>query len=206
MAACKKAIRLKPDYPLAHYTLGIALAQQGKLAEAVAAFKEAIRLKPDDLEAHCNLGFALLQQGKFDESLAAFRRGHELGARKSGGSSLSALWLRRAERLVELDKHLPDLLSGKAKPRNAREQIELAHLCTLKRYFAASARFYAGAFVARPALARDTQAGHRYNAACSAALAACGQGNDPVKPEKERLRLRQKGWKRPTLALRDKQG
>ena len=34
----RAAIRLKPDYAMAHYNLGVALKDQGKLQEAVAEF------------------------------------------------------------------------------------------------------------------------------------------------------------------------
>jgi tetratricopeptide (TPR) repeat protein len=66
--ACREAIRLKPDYPLAHNHLGAALYDQGKHKEAEEAFREAIRLKHDDPFAHCNLGIALNAQGRHKEA------------------------------------------------------------------------------------------------------------------------------------------
>jgi hypothetical protein len=47
-----------------------------------------------------------------------------------------------------------------------------------KKRHAAAARLYADAFAAAPKLAADLNQQHRYNAACSAALAAAGQGED----------------------------
>jgi tetratricopeptide (TPR) repeat protein len=58
---------------LAHYNLGVALRDQGKLDEAVAEYREAIRLKPDDADAHSNLGWALQKQGKLAEAVAEYR-------------------------------------------------------------------------------------------------------------------------------------
>ena len=52
----------------AHYNLGFALGDQGKLDEAIAAYREAIRLKPGYAEAHNNLGNALGEQGKHEEA------------------------------------------------------------------------------------------------------------------------------------------
>src|SRR5499427_8355063 len=53
-------------------------------------------------------------------------------------------------------------------------------------------RFYTAAFADEPKLANDLNAQHRYNAACAAALAGCGQGKDADKLDgKERARLRQ---------------
>ena len=62
-----------PTTPTAHYNLGIALHDQGKLDEAIAEYREAIRLKPDYAEAHYNLGIALSDQGKLDEAIAEYR-------------------------------------------------------------------------------------------------------------------------------------
>ena len=61
----------------------------------------------------------------------------------------------------------------------AAERIELASFCRwYKRLYAAAACFYADAFANDPNLAADLRQQHRYNAACSAALAAAGQGED----------------------------
>jgi hypothetical protein len=60
----------------------------------------------------------------------------------------------------------------------------------------------ADAFAAEPTLADDLNAKHRYNAACSAALAAAGQGKDAAKLDaKERARWRRKAldWLRADL-------
>ena len=80
--------------------------------------------------------------------------------------------------------------------------IELAGLCTLKRLHRAAARFYEEAFAAAPELAMNLRAGHRYNAACAAALAGCGQGQDAGKlDDKERAHLRKQAldWLRADL-------
>ncbi len=50
-ANCAKPIRLKPDYAEAHNNLGIALASQGRLPEAIAHWEEAMRLRPDFADA-----------------------------------------------------------------------------------------------------------------------------------------------------------
>ena len=60
----EQALRIKPDYAEAHNNLGIALAQTGKIEEAIAHYEQALRIKPDYAEAHNNLGIALAQTGK----------------------------------------------------------------------------------------------------------------------------------------------
>jgi hypothetical protein len=97
------------------------------------------------------------------------------------------------ERFLQLDRDLTAFLAGKRKPSGPAEQVELAAFCQhpAKRLYAASAGLYAAAFAANAALADDLSAGHRYDAACSAAQAAAGRGADAAKIEdKERARLR----------------
>jgi hypothetical protein len=114
------------------------------------------------------------------------------------------MWVRQARRLVRLEKELPDVLSGKRKPVSEAERIEYAAVCALTRRYGGAARLYAEAFAAQPTLAADLKAAHRYNAACSAALAAAGQGKEAPKPDdKARARLRRQalGWLQADLAL-----
>jgi eukaryotic-like serine/threonine-protein kinase len=179
-AALRKCIVLKPDYTRAYYLLGNALAGQGKPVEAEAPYRKAIALQPDFDEAHCNLGHALGRQGRFIESLVALQRGHELGSKHPTWRYPSLQWVHNAERLVDLEKKLPAVLAGVASPANAAETAALAWMCQLpsKKRYAASARVYAAAFTVEPKLADNLEAQHRYNAACSAALAAAGQGED----------------------------
>jgi hypothetical protein len=62
---------------------------------------------------------------------------------------------------------------------NVWDQIDFPTLCYQRRYFTASAAIWSTAF-----------APDRYKAACSAALAGCGQGNDPPPDEAARAKLR----------------
>jgi hypothetical protein len=63
--------------------------------------------------------------------------------------------------------------------------LDFARLCkTLKRYGAAG-RLIAEAFAADPKLAEDPTKSNRYNAACYAALAGSGQGDDDPKPDSD---------------------
>jgi len=73
-------LRVTSDNPTAQYSLGLALQQQGKLAQAVAHYEEALRLNreavspnPDYATLHNDLGLALFQQGKLDQALAHYQ-------------------------------------------------------------------------------------------------------------------------------------
>jgi hypothetical protein len=112
--------------------------------------------------------------------------------------------LRQCERLIELDRLLPAVLTGQAEPANAAECGELASLCgRYKRLHVTATRLYAEAFAGDPRLAADVrQQQHRYNAACSAALAAAGRGDDArLLPDRVALSLRRQAlrWLRADL-------
>jgi serine/threonine-protein kinase len=53
------AVAIHPGSGPAHNDLGIALAEQGKLEDAIAEFREALRANPNDAVAHNNLGKTL---------------------------------------------------------------------------------------------------------------------------------------------------
>jgi tetratricopeptide (TPR) repeat protein/serine/threonine protein kinase len=205
IAEFQEAIRLKKDCAGAFCNLGIVLKARGRLDEAIAAYREAIRLKEDCAEAHCNLGAALEQKGRFAAAVLCYRRGHELGSNNPRWPYPSAQWVRNCERLVELDRKLLVVLREQKCPADTAERLGFAQLCQMpcKKLYAAATRFYGGAFAAQPKLGDDLNAGHRYNAACAAALAGCGRGQNAGKLDgKERACLRGQAlaWLRADLA------
>jgi superkiller protein 3 len=208
VACFHRAIDLDPKLAIAHYNLGNALMMQGKVDEAVACYRRAIELDPKHAESHCNFGHALRDQGRFREALAALKQGHELGSRSSGWRYPSADWVRQCERLVELDARWPALLAGTDRPADQTERLDFAQLCSVKQRFAAAAGLYAEAYASQPRLADDLRAGHRYNAACFATRAGCGQGADAAGlTAADRLRWRRQAltWLRDDLAARSSQ-
>jgi tetratricopeptide (TPR) repeat protein len=204
IAEFRKAIQLDPKLALAHSNLGAALKDKGQLDEAIGEYRTVIQLDPKHAEAHCNLGHALRAQGKFAEALDSLRTGHELGSKRPGWPYPSAQWVRETQRLLELDRRLPAVLEGKEEPADDAQRLALAQLCQepSKKLYAASFRFYAEAFANDAKLADDLRQEHRYNAACAAALAGCGQGKDADNlGDKERARLRKQAldWLRDDL-------
>jgi tetratricopeptide (TPR) repeat protein len=203
-AGYRTAIRLQAEFADAiYYNLGTVQEAQGRLDDAEAAYREALRLNPEFPDAHCNLGRVLLQTGRFAEALLERRRGHELGRRRADWLYPSGQWVREAERLVALDPRLPAVLKGRDRPADAAERVTFAQICYFRKLYAAAARLYAEALVADPRLKDDRQAGHAYNAACSAALAGSGQGkDDPAPDDRTRAKLRSQAldWLRDELA------
>jgi tetratricopeptide (TPR) repeat protein/tRNA A-37 threonylcarbamoyl transferase component Bud32 len=204
---CQKAIALDPKLPQAHYNLGNALYAKKQVDAAIEEYQKAIDLDPKDAMAHGALGQALLAHGRFAEAREATGRCLQLLPEGHPLRKLVTQQLQQCERLLALEEKLPAILEGKAKPEDA-ERLALAQLCQMhKKHYAAAARFYAEAFEDKPDLAKNLRNALRYNAACAAALAGCGQGKDADKlEEKERARLRQQAldWLKADLALWEK--
>ncbi len=203
IAECRAAVRLNPDFPLAHDSLGILLMSQGKLEEATAEFRATLRLDPDQAQPHGSLGIILCRQGELAQGIAEFRAARLLVRNNPPLAERIAFFLAGAEWQAAALARLPAILAGKAKLSDAAEMLGFAQLCNDKKLHAASARFWTEAFQAQPKLADDMQVQNRYNAACAAALAGCGQGkDDPPLDDTAKARWRKQAldWLKADLA------
>jgi serine/threonine-protein kinase len=177
--------------------LGTFLHKQGRAEEAVTAFRKAAERVQQHPETWDGLAAALLDQGRFAEARAATERLLKLPFTEAQ---------RRAQRrqldlcaaLVPLEANFPAILAGKAVPKSASTRCALAEWCLkYRRLPGAAANFYEAALTAEPALADDPEAGHRFGAACAAASAGCGVGEDATKLDdrrREALRRQALGW------------
>jgi serine/threonine protein kinase/Tfp pilus assembly protein PilF len=179
-----KAIELDPKDVDAHVGLGLALRDKNDLEGGIREFKAALKIDPNNFHAHNNLGDALHENGQFEEAVAEFRE----ALRIKKNDALVQNKLRDAEQLAVLAKRLQAIQKDNDDPKDSAEHIALAWLCQrYRKEYVAGIRFYEQAFAAEPKLV----ASNRYNAACAAALAGCGQGKDAGKlHDQERGRLR----------------
>jgi Flp pilus assembly protein TadD len=67
-------VRKVPSNYGARNNLGMALAAQGQVTEAVRQYREALKSKPDYAEAHSNLGIALASRGQLTEAIDQYRQ------------------------------------------------------------------------------------------------------------------------------------
>jgi serine/threonine-protein kinase len=194
--------RARPFFLFAH---GLAEYRQGRLDSAIALMTgDASRV----LQPAPRLVLAMAQHRKGQkeearQSLAAAVLAFDWRATRADNRDawICHVLRREAEALILPD--LPDFLQGKHQPRDNAERVALLGVCQFQGLHRAAARLYADAFAADPRLADDLAAGHRYRAACLAALAAAGQGTDAQKlAPQERTALRQEalGWLRADLA------
>jgi hypothetical protein len=122
---------------------------------------------------------------------AAFRASLALYKHRVPAMNPLPEWVPWCELRVDVGK-LSALLSGQRQPADNAERLRLAEICLeSKNRYVMATRFYRDAFAADPKLAGDQPSNHRYNAACAAALAGCGQGPEAAAlDDKERIRLR----------------
>ena len=73
-AEFREALRIKPDYSLARYNLGVVVEQLGDPGEAQRQYEEAIRSDPRNTYALTNLGTLLHRQGRLTEAAARYRQ------------------------------------------------------------------------------------------------------------------------------------
>ena len=183
IASLREAVRLNPKSAASRYNLAIYLANQSKMDEAIDEFRETMHLDGDHVgSAAFNLGVELRQVGRYQEALELFR---DLPKRVLDDQVYSerdkVKLIRRAEaELTETERsaRLSALIRGDDKPKDAAEGLTFAYLALQAKRFRPSARLYAGAFQTDPKLAEDMTDHDRYNAACAAALAAAGKGDD----------------------------
>ena len=106
-------------------------------------------------------------------------------------------------RIASFDERLARVAKGEA-PRDNAERLALAQRAYDTKRYAMAAKLWADALLADPKIADSRRAGHRYNAACAAALAASGTGkDDPVPDDAAKAKLRQQAldWLKAELVV-----
>jgi tetratricopeptide (TPR) repeat protein/serine/threonine protein kinase len=197
----ESALELDATLPLTYENLGEAFQAKKEFDRSIAAYLKAIDLQPNYAEAWSYLGAVYMELGRFAEALEALHRGHAYGQGKVDYDLPSEQWIQTAESLLALDVKLPHVLAGQV--ATPSEKLELAYLCyQYKKQYGDAARLFGDALEAEPGLEKD----HRYNAACSAALAGGGRGvGGEGIGASDRARLRGKAleWLQADLAALD---
>lgn len=111
---------------LGHNNLGVALARQGRLAEAIAEYNEALRIQPDFSEAHNNLGNALVREGRLVEAIAHYTEALRLRPDYPEAHNNLAVALSRQGRVEEAIREFEEAL--RSMPGQASVHYRLAIL------------------------------------------------------------------------------
>ncbi|MBL8897327.1 MAG: tetratricopeptide repeat protein [Planctomycetes bacterium] len=176
-----RVVELRPRSVEAHMQMGLLLCENERLEEAIPHFQGAIEVNPRFAPAHFNLGGCFLRLQRFEEAEVSLRRAEQLWSEK--GDAFSREWLKRTrstlaeiERMVVPESTLMEIARGEREGESASAFVSAARLASRRGQNAMAARTYARAFAAFPELSRT--APYLYHAACEAALAGCGQGED----------------------------
>jgi len=112
VARWQKRVEEAPDSAAAHYNLGLAHTERGRMMAAEKAYRRAAELDPDLVQAWVNLGGALLMKWDFQGCLAANR---EAVRRKDDlveahyNMGQAYLYLKDAEQLVSCNRRVLEL-------------------------------------------------------------------------------------------------
>ncbi len=115
-----------PESADVHNILGIALASNGRLAEAVGEFRLALALDPADAPTLWHLGAALAAQGAGEEAVTHLRRSVELEPGNSQAHNDLGLTLARLGRLDEAAFHFDRAVALDPGSEDARRNLALA--------------------------------------------------------------------------------
>jgi eukaryotic-like serine/threonine-protein kinase len=186
------AIKCDPNLADAHTGLGAIMAMRGDLTGAETEYRIAIQLESKNVFACVSLAGVLERIGDYDGAIGWYRKVLILEPK----NPLASRNLPRAEQKKELITRLPDIIAGKAIPKNPAEEFAFAQLCgeSYVRQYAAAVRLYERAFAADPKLADNNLTGRRYNPACYAARAVRGDGKDAPTDPAARAVLRAKAF------------
>jgi hypothetical protein len=101
-----------------------------------------------------------------------------------------------------LDSRLAAVIKGEERPTNEADRLQMAQRAYDKALHRTAAKLWGEALEANAQLGADRGTQHRYNAACSAALAGCDKGKDDPPPsdlEKSNLRHQALDWLKAEL-------
>ena len=183
IAQYREVLRLKPDSSSVRLNIDIMLNAQGNHEQAISEFRASIRAEPFNVGSSGELALMLVRQGDHPGAIAEILRANDALLQRPGNSARAAQRLEEIQRLTGLADRLPLMLRGMDEPRDIPERLTLAELCHNSSYYVAATRFWAVALESDPSVSGDRRYPHRYNAACSASLAAAGKGRDESPPD-----------------------
>jgi tetratricopeptide (TPR) repeat protein len=168
--------RKYPRYAGAHVNLGNLMLEQGNLDSAETHYRAALAIDPDSGSGYFNMGLVNDRRG----DLGAAEEWYRKAVQADPATAFYRHMLDNTGRKRLLVARLKEIAAGQAKPATPPEAAELAEVAstTPPPQYVLAIRLYREAFAADPKLAGDMARQHRYNAACTAVLAAAGKDKD----------------------------
>lgn len=97
IAEAEAALRIDPELPSGHFTLGTAYAMKGQGARSRQAFLRALELNPSGGGLLSNFSIAEMQYGRLDEAVYLGRRGFMLSGKRSFYHLVAPILMIRAD-------------------------------------------------------------------------------------------------------------
>lgn len=95
----------QPEHPIARYSVGQGLLNDGQFEKAVEHFKQSVRLQPGSANAWQSLGKAQLETGDYSAAGRSFERALELGAGNNARIGLASTLIMQGS-LNQAEAHL----------------------------------------------------------------------------------------------------
>jgi tetratricopeptide (TPR) repeat protein len=200
------AAELNPRDGLPHEHQAFVLGLKGDLAGAIREYRTALELNPHSAPAYAGLAKDLVDKGQLAEATAVLKDALAPGRIPDTNKQKRLLQVQLNEYVawVKLADRLEHVLLGEDRILGPEDQIALGRICLFfKHLYVNAGVFYAEAFGARPELANDVRNNNRFDAACAAALAGTGQGDDVAalqERDKQVWRERARHWLEEDLA------
>ena len=134
--------------PIAQYNLGVALADHGRVDEAIGHFREALEIKPDYAEAHFNLAVAFADRGQVAEAITHYLMALEIKPDYARAHYNLGVVLAGRERFDEAISHLQKALE--IKPDYADAHFNLGNALASRGRFDAAIGHYRKALEIKP--------------------------------------------------------
>ncbi|MGC9524844.1 MAG: tetratricopeptide repeat protein [Limnospira sp.] len=152
IAACQKALELRPDWAVPCKTLGVAFQFRGQLPEAKQWYQKAVELQPEFAEAHANLGSVYAKERRWEAAIEAYQTALEINSNLAGVyRNLAKVWMEieRPDRAIECQYRVLQLEPNSG---NAGDYLELGNQFFKQQKLDRAIACYENAIALEPAL------------------------------------------------------
>ncbi|MEI6608490.1 MAG: tetratricopeptide repeat protein [Deltaproteobacteria bacterium] len=120
-------LQVTKNNDLAHYNLGLALKDQGKMEEAINEFRKTINIKPSSADAHNNMGIILeMHFKKYDEAIYHYRQALQIDSSNPGTHFNLGIALAKNGEVKESIKNFRLAINLKPDYEQAQKALKLA--------------------------------------------------------------------------------
>ena len=191
LSLCRHAIQCDNRNYVAHGTLGLVLAEQGKHAEAIREYHQALVAAPGYMLVYAELGASLVELGRLREAEEEYRTALKL--KPGDATTLSRLGIALSMQR-RFDEAIPMFeKSIRLDPRVPGTYINLGKVYSDRKDYDDAVRVYQAALDANPDIGSIASLASQYATLCNSmgtALARLGKTDDAIRKFEEAVRVR----------------